>query len=81
MLGLVSGAELLRLNWEINGEQPGTDVKPKTIHKYSHRNLIPRPLSSTVMSHLASFSYVLIISPVEICVPGSHSRSAISILA
>lgn len=33
MLSLVSGAELLRLNWEINGEQPGTDVKPTTIHR------------------------------------------------
>lgn len=79
MLSLVSGAELLLLNREMNGEQPGTAVKPFTnnLSETSPR----RPLPSAAMSHLASFSRVLIISPVEMCVPGSHSRSAVSILA
>lgn len=36
MFSVLSGGEILLLDWELNGEQPVRDVKTKTVRKYPH---------------------------------------------
>lgn len=36
MFSVLSGGEILLLDWELNGAQPVRDVKTKTVRKYPH---------------------------------------------